>query len=265
VLVYHRIVDRPARTLDAAVAVDEFRAQLDHLVRAYTVVDAATIVDAVTARRRGARFPVALTFDDDVSSHARVVAPLLAERGLHATFFLTRASSSFWWDDLERIVARDGAPPALPDLGGAQDARAAAAAVERLSPDERAAVAAKLRDLAPPGADPGMTNAEVAALESAGHRIGFHTHSHDPLATVPDERLAQVVADDAGATSFAYPHGRAGPREIEAVRSAGYRTAFTGAGGVVRPETDPLAIPRVQAATTAAGLRMQLARLVASA
>lgn len=41
----------------------------------------------MAARRPGERFRLALTFDDDLSSHHRLVAPLPREFGMPATFF----------------------------------------------------------------------------------------------------------------------------------------------------------------------------------
>jgi peptidoglycan/xylan/chitin deacetylase (PgdA/CDA1 family) len=44
---------------------------------------------------------VVLTFDDAVKSHLTVVAPLLAEKGFGATFFVTHA----WMDDAENFLS----------------------------------------------------------------------------------------------------------------------------------------------------------------
>lgn len=258
VLVYHRI--GAASQLDAAVAEGVFHRQLRHLVDAYRVVPARDIAEAAAERRVGERLPVAITFDDDVESHARRAAPALRAAGVPATFFLTGRSlegpAPFWWDDLERVHT---APPTL---------REAAARIEALPPGERAAEAAELGRIAPPGGDRGLAAADVRDL-ARDFEIGFHTRAHDPLATVPPESLPVVVregrdalAEAAGTEirSFAYPHGRADERAAAAVRAAGYDRAYTGAATPVGPDTDPFLIPRYQAATTYDGFRLQLAR-----
>lgn len=260
VLVYHRI--GVASTLDAAVGEAVFHRQLRHLVDAYRVVPARDILEAAGERRPGEPFPVAITFDDDVESHARVAAPALRAAGVPATFFLTGRSldgpAPFWWDDLERVHT---APPSLKE---------AAARIEALAPRERAAEAAELRRLATQGGDRGLAAADVRDL-ARDFEIGFHTRTHDPLATVPVESLRAVVRDGRDAlaeaagteiASFAYPHGRADEGAAAAVRAAGYERAFTGAAALVGPETDRFLIPRYQVATTTDGLRLQVARAI---
>lgn len=260
VLVYHRIGTGTA--LDAAVDETVFRRQLQHLLDAYRVVPARDIVEAAGERRAGRRFPVAITFDDDVESHARVAAPALRAAGAPATFFLTGRSldgpAPFWWDDLERVHVP---PPSVKE---------AAARIEALAPDERAAAAAELRRRAGPGGDGGLAAADVREL-ARDFEIGFHTRTHDPLATVPAESLPAVVQagrdalEEAAGTqivSFAYPHGRADERVAAAVRAAGYEWAYTGAATPVDPDTDRFLIPRYGAATTVDGLRLQLARAI---
>ena len=263
VLVYHR-VGNPTE-LDRGVGAEVFRQQLRHLARAFRVVPAANILDAAASRRPRQRFPVAVTFDDDVASHVRIAAPALRAAGVPATFFLTgrtlESPAPFWWDDLERSHRE---PPPL---------REAAAEIEALSPEEREVHVARLRQTAPPGGDPGLSRADVSELART-FEIGFHTRTHDPVATVPDAGLAAFVEDgrdalaEAAGTrilSFAYPHGRADERAAAAVRAAGYERAFTGAATPVGPGTDRFLIPRFAAATSLDGFRLQLARATAAA
>ena len=274
VLVYHRI-GAPA-TLDTPVGEQVFLRQLRHLVDAYRVVAPRDVVDAARDRRRGDRFPVAITFDDDVESHARVAAPALRAHGVPAAFFLTGRTldgpAPFWWDDLERIVRHDGVAPELPGVGPS-GIREAARAIEALAPAERDAVSAELRRVAPPGGDHGLASADVRGL-ARDFEIGFHTRTHDPPATVPEAALPSLVQEGRDAVaaaagteivSFAYPHGRADERAATAVRNAGYERAYTGAATPVLADADPLLVPRYEAATTEDGLRLQLARAVTAA
>lgn len=66
---------------------DEFRFQLDHIERHFTVVTAEQVIDAAAD---GAPLPPDacwLTFDDGYLDHFTTVFPLLHERGLQGSFF----------------------------------------------------------------------------------------------------------------------------------------------------------------------------------
>ncbi len=110
-LVYHKLGDPPGdprRELVPALSPRLFEAQLGHLARLYRVVPCRELQEAVAARRRGQRFPVAITFDDDLASHAGHALPALRAAGLPATFFLSGASLEsphrFWWERLQAAV-----------------------------------------------------------------------------------------------------------------------------------------------------------------
>jgi peptidoglycan/xylan/chitin deacetylase (PgdA/CDA1 family) len=267
-LVYHRVGS--GSTLDASIEEREFLGQLDHLRDAYRVVPSSELAEAAAVRRAGDPFPVALTFDDDSASHARVAAPALRSRGLPAAFFLTGAtldrSVAPWWDDLERL----GYAPGLEGHSVAEAARA----IELLGKVDRAAAAQALRRLAPPGGEPGLPRGDVRLLAESGFEIGFHSRDHDPLPTLDDDEVEAAVtvgraalAEAAGkpVDSFAYPHGLPDTRGVSALRAAGYARAFTGAARPVTGATEELLIPRYQAATSADGLRIHLARVFAAA
>src|SRR5262245_17390140 len=95
VLVYHALAERtgdPERDLVPAHSVAQVEAQLRHLLRRYELVRLEELPAAVAARRRGRRFPISVSFDDDLESHAHLAAPLLRRLGVPATFFLTGAT-----------------------------------------------------------------------------------------------------------------------------------------------------------------------------
>jgi hypothetical protein len=107
-LVYHRIGEPPGDPryeLVPALSTRLFETQLNHLRTAYRVVPPSQLLEATLERRAGDRFPVALTFDDDLRSHIDIVGPALQRAGLPAAFFLCGASldasHSFWWEDLQ--------------------------------------------------------------------------------------------------------------------------------------------------------------------
>jgi peptidoglycan/xylan/chitin deacetylase (PgdA/CDA1 family) len=257
-LVYHAIDERsgdPRRELVAPHGLPLFRAQLRHLARHYRPVPAAEILTAAAERRRGRRFPVAVTFDDDLASHRLRAAPALASHGIPATFFLTGASleqpASFWWQRLQR--ASDlGLDVPIPG----SNLHERAARIEAMNPDEREDVAAQLELLVGgETGDAGLRTSDVAALAAAGFEIGFHTLRHDRLTELDGTSLAlalqdgrERLAEAAGKPldSIAYPHGVADGRVAAAARRAGFRLGLTGRYERVSAASEPLLLGRVE-------------------
>jgi peptidoglycan/xylan/chitin deacetylase (PgdA/CDA1 family) len=258
VLLYHRVDRRPGdleRELVPAVARDAFAAQLAWVARHYRPVDAREILDAVRGRRRLDRFPVAITFDDDSPTYLRDAVPALRKEGLRATFFVCGASLekpfAFWWERLQ--AAADAGLPIGQVLPG-ENLHAVGAAVERMKPDERDAVAAALEELGARPRDVGLDAPGLAAL-AREHDIGWHTLRHHPVSGLDDERLRAAMHNGrdeveriAGAPleAIAYPHGAAGPREALAARAAGLRLGFVTRPVACTPDTDPLLIGRAE-------------------
>jgi peptidoglycan/xylan/chitin deacetylase (PgdA/CDA1 family) len=291
VLVYHRVGgagsgDQNAEILPT-VGRRVFDRQLRDVRRHYCVVPAAEILAAVRARRRGRRFPVAITFDDDLPEHVREALPALRTAGLTATFFLNGASlegpHSFWWQDLQRAVdaelvtpgdvphvdagpALARTPRAILDLSGA---------ITRLAPEQRSEVATALRDaVGPPRAEDGLRAQDARTLVEGGCSVGFHTLRHEVLPALSDSELAQALRDGREALeaaagtpidAIAYPYGKGDDRVAAAARAAGFAHGFTTLRGVVSLDTDPLLIPRTVPDLSASGLRLRLARLVSAA
>jgi len=285
VLVYHRIGEYggASAALSAEVPSDTFVRQLAHLAARYRVVPLADLITAVAERRAGDPFPVALTFDDDLESHASIAALALEEAQLPATFFLTGVSleetRSLWWDDLAQAIDTGALEePGLPaDLvtdarAGSVDAvKALARAVEELPSGIRADVAARLRAQAGAPRDRGLRVDDIRSLARAGFEIGFHTLAHDVLVSLPNDALAAALRDGraalesaAGAklSRIAYPHGRADSRVASAASASGFVEGYTGAAMPVVPGANRLLLPRYQAAWTLEGLSFQVAHAV---
>jgi peptidoglycan/xylan/chitin deacetylase (PgdA/CDA1 family) len=261
--VYHRIDHTqgdPDRELVPAYGAGLFEQQVRHLRACYRVVPASELVPAALGRRRGQRYPVTITFDDDHESHVRVAVPILRRVGVPATFFLSGASLNrplrFWWDLLQEAVDR-----------GIRDApggiHAAAAEVRALAPEQRDALAEELRSqLGPDPADAGMRADEVRALAEAGCEVGFHTRRHDVLPSLDDDALSAALTDGRAALEEAagralrtvsYPHGQADDRVAAAARRAGFEYGFTTAAWPVRRDTAPLLIGRATPTYEAVG------------
>jgi peptidoglycan/xylan/chitin deacetylase (PgdA/CDA1 family) len=290
-LVYHRVGGvggDPDVEILPAVSSEVFGRQLRHLRRHYHVVPAGELLKATRRRRRGRRFPVAITFDDDLACHVREALPALRQEGLTATFFIGGAAfhepHSFWWEDLQRVIdGRLVAPDGIPHTPAA-DVHAAlerspraildlTGKIVRLEPRQKAEVVAALRSAAgPPAADSGLREPDVRAIVAAGCSVGFHTLRHDPLPSLSDAALSEALVDGLEAVAaasgerpehIAYPHGKADRRVADAARGAGFTLGFTTARGPVTPDTDPFLIPRTVADESLGALALRLARMFA--
>ena len=273
VLIYHSIDDRegdPVRELVPPLARRAFSAQLRHLERYYRVVSTDDFRRAVATRRRGQRFPVCLTFDDDLPQHLSHALPALRDAGMPATFFLCGSfldkPKLFWWERVQHFVDFGGAPrdvaalipePARPSEDRGQlDIHTVAHVITMLGPADRDAVESRLSEEgAPERPGPRLRPAGVREIVAAGHTIGFHTKRHDALTVLDDADLAHAVSDGRDALqalvgarvdAFAYPYGLVDERVAEAARDAGYRIGFTCAYEASVPESDPLLLGRFE-------------------
>ena len=278
-LMYHSVGRRagdPAHELVPPHEVGLFEDQLRHVVRHYDVVPADRLLEAVSSRRRGQRFPVVITFDDDLACHATLAAPVLRNLGAHATFFLSGASLdrpfSFHferlqraWDrrvpDLDSMVTGDPSSHTLHELGGA---------MVGMSPEERDGAAERLLEAAGPDPDDaGMRRAQVRALVDTGMTVGFHTYRHDPLTGLTDTQLADALrvgrseleeVTGAPVDVIGYPHGRADERVAAAARAAGFRFGYCTRRVPVTPTSSPWLLGRFGPSVRSVGaLALELA------
>ena len=266
-LMYHSVGRRagdPARELVPPHEAGLFERQVRHVARHYDVVPADTLLDAVRSRRRGQRFPAAITFDDDLECHATIAAPVLRKLGVSGTFFLSGASLdrpfSFHFERLQRAYDA-GAPDLAAVVTGSAVAatppaslHALGVAMVEMTPEDRDGAAERLLALA--GPDPeeaGIRRARVRALADAGMTVGFHTRRHDPLTGLTDAELADAMesgrselAEAAGAPVdvIGYPHGRADERVAVAAGAAGFRIGYSTRRTPVTPRSNPLLLGR---------------------
>lgn len=265
VLNYHRIVPAEGLRFDRGVwsaAPEAFAAQLDILARSCEVVPAREA--AAPLGRRGRR--VALTFDDGYRDNHDIALPLLRERDMPATFFVTSGfvdrTDVAWWDDIAWLVAGDGPRSAEDECA----IRSQLDIAVRLSPaardrqcEELAARAGRAR-LVPDATDGDwMTWDMVRALRAAGMDVGAHTVSHPVLATVDaagqrHEIAASIrrIEEELGERPrlFAYPSGHRESFDTttrDCVRELGVETAFSfyGRRRGAAAGSDALDVPRV--------------------
>ena len=284
-LCYHHVSDPqgdPERELVPALGTERFEAHVRYLKRRFRLVRASELLDAARERRRGGRFPVAITFDDDLPSHVRGAMPVLERHGAPATFFLNGASLerpfAFWWERLQRAWDRGELDPGtLEELmagevdPGQPTIKRVSAAIQALPPGRRRELAQELGNHAGPDPpDSGMRAGDVRRLAAAGFEIGFHTLHHDALPGLDDPALSEAMIDGKGeleraaetpVVAIAYPYGKVDRRVADAARTAGYRWGFTSSAEAVGPGSDRLMLGRHDAGVGTVGdLALGLAR-----
>jgi peptidoglycan/xylan/chitin deacetylase (PgdA/CDA1 family) len=112
---YHRISEPHTDPFALCVTPAHFAKHLDVIRRDAKPLSLTEMADCV---RRG-RIPdrsVAITFDDGYADNLHNAKPLLEDRGMPATVFVTTGSvgrrREFWWDELQRILLT---PERLPE------------------------------------------------------------------------------------------------------------------------------------------------------
>lgn len=271
---YHRILERPDPLLDSEPTVDDFRWQMDVLAECFNVLPLAEAVELLENGRMPPR-AVAITFDDGYRSLHDLALPILRERGLPATVFVTSghmADASSMWNDviLEAVRRLPGPAVDLRDIGfdmyplatTAERSASVNLLTERckyLVPEQRALMLTRLQELA--GADLSqclmLTPEMIAALMANGVDIGGHTVTHPILARIDDGSAQREIEDNKRDLEritgrpvrlFAYPNGKYGAdfddRHMAMVRAAGYRAAFSTAAGVATRRHDQFQLPR---------------------
>ena len=275
VLGYHNVLPTAAFGGDGP-ALANLRAQLRTVARRGAVVPLVS----EDAPSPGHRPSVALTFDDGYLDNATLVADLLLDLELPATFFLVTSfldgTDYPWWEVVAAICAHPGV--ARIELAGrafdlsSSQARGDAhrhvvtlclaadlARRDQLLTDlQDSAGSAAVEAVADAKArTPMMTWTDARALLDAGFSIGSHTGRHAILA----RENASVVAAELGdskqrletelgreVTTFAYPNGAAtdfDDTSVRLARDAGYRHAVSTVPGVNVATTDPLRLRRL--------------------
>jgi peptidoglycan/xylan/chitin deacetylase (PgdA/CDA1 family) len=270
-LVYHRVGDPagdPRRELVPAMGSKLFAAQVRHLASGYRLVVASELLAATRARRRGERFPVAITFDDDLSSHADAAAPILSSAGATATFFVSGASlhgpHRFWWERLQAAFDDDVDLSTLDLQPISREAtiHQVGLRIQSLPPRARDELDARLAELVgPEPQESGLRGEALRRLAASGFEVGFHTRRHDALPALGDAEIAEAMRvgraeleDVVGPLrTISYPHGLADARVAAAAQAAGFEAGFTGAPAAVTSGSAPLFLGRVSPSYASVG------------
>lgn len=261
VLVYHRVGPQlPAGAgVVPSVPTDVFRAQLQALAAVADLVP----LDEAMAGGVGSRPKVALTFDDDLPSHAEQTLSVLRDLGVPATFFLSGRAlhdlGAYWFQQLDALLVAHGLARTAALLG------LPTATVDGLAMacEGDARLRRRVGELAADVPDPGILDRDgIARLTAAGMAVGFHTVDHGIMPAMDADTLHDAATRGRDALAavaghplrfFAYPHGKADPRTAAAVRRAGFAAAWTGQPAPLRAGADPFRLGRWEPGPLAAG------------
>jgi peptidoglycan/xylan/chitin deacetylase (PgdA/CDA1 family) len=268
VLTYHRVLPQERRQRyplpDLVVTPETFRQHCRILGHHFEMLTLAQAFAAWSTGRRTDRPIAAMTFDDGYRDNAEYAAPILAETGLPATFFviagLVGTEASPWYDRLGRALAflireQRLTPDIIALLGGNPDEVPGRADVRRLvgqaklqPPAERRNTLAQIEQTtggahldAQLDDDRIMSFDTLRQLVAAGHEIGSHSDTHEILPLLDSPTLEQEVAGSrrrlekhlgVRVQSFCYPNGDVDRRVARAVTEAGYTCATSTIAGV---------------------------------
>jgi len=281
ILYYHSVLPDSAAGSPSAFHAGMFGRQLDILRRFYRVLP---LPDAL-ARLESGSLParsVCITFDDGYADNCTVALPMLVERGMHATFFITTGvlNGGIMWNDIVRECVRqaESLDAFKPYLGEGNDASAAASEAEVIAALEQRIkyegqqerlrlaqeLAASLGTKIP--ADLMMSSQQVRELANAGMEIGAHTVTHPILSRIDTAQARHEVDDSKRALEeicgrdvnlFAYPNGVPGKdysgEHLQIVKDAGFSAAVTTSPGPVTAGFDRFQLPRFAPWSVSAG------------
>jgi len=250
ILCYHNVV--AGRDADASdrlglhMPLSTFERQMRWLAANYDLVSLAELVNRLSGRR-SLRGTAAVTFDDAYGGVFDHAWPLLQELSIPATVFVVAEApgrdEGFWWDDPDVLRAYSPAQRRrwLTTYRGDSGTIVETVAAER-------------RPRQPPRWCRPAAWREITEAATSGLELGVHSATHRSLPALEDGDLQREVVDSrdiitrrTGVTPafFAYPYGLWNDRVRRAVRSAGYRAAFTLEGRHQGATADPWALPRV--------------------
>jgi peptidoglycan/xylan/chitin deacetylase (PgdA/CDA1 family) len=241
-----------------------FEQHMEWIGRTHDFVSVDALGEDLATGRRLRRPVAVLTFDDGYQDVYENAVPFLLRKGIPATFFIVTAlvgGCVQTHDRLYRLIATARTSWSRPAT--ALRARLRAAGVHErpfwrtgLIPSDSVSItralltslpqASLLRLIAlleseygasahPPGLRT-LTWPMIADLHRRGMTIGSHTRTHVLLTNETRARVLEEVSGSrvelqrrlgASVVHFAYPDGRFNHRALRAVRSAGYRLAFT--------------------------------------
>lgn len=268
VVMFHRVLPRTDPRFAGAdpewtMTVEAFGQCLEFFRRHYNVVDAPRVFAALEGKHTLPPNSLLITFDDGWADTAEFAQPVLDRYRMPALVFVAGGavgqSAPFWEEAVFSFLATE--PEALAQLraalagldmkplkdvapaGGEAAIRAVIRELGQRPRSETLALAAELRRRSGAGHGlPAMMDVPQLRQLAAGHAIGGHGMSHQPLTRVPDLARELRAAQESMSgylgqeriVSMSLPHGAGSDTVLAACRAAGYRYLFDSRGHLNR-------------------------------
>lgn len=286
ILAYHRVLDVPDEDTYpfdielVSASVGAFRRQMDHVARHFHPITFATLLAHLDRGTPPPPRSLIVTFDDGFLDNYLEAFPVLREKGIPATIFVSTGyidrQENFWYERVANaVLASRSGRGELPDgrvleLGPDIPSRRAAvkqilAALKRVPDGERRRLVQQaVMQFDPDGRCDGdprsgpLTWDHVREMSAAGIEFGSHSVDHPVLSRVDDEGLRREFTESRARIEevtgravqvVAYPVG--GPDAFDgrvkaAAREAGYRLGVSYVTGIENTSSwDPFAIRRL--------------------
>jgi peptidoglycan/xylan/chitin deacetylase (PgdA/CDA1 family) len=292
ILMYHSVVDDPGKQGEIlggiAHSTSVFQQQMELLARDFHPV---SLEEAFLFAQGGvdvARRSVVVTFDDGYADNYHIAMPVLNKVGVSATFYITvdcvEKKRLPWPSRLRYALFTTGKSEWL-DAGGQSwplhDQVLRSKAFDRacehcstLAGEEQdqfvASTESQLQSTLKQGPSM-MTWDEVRGTVKQGHIVGSHSMSHPNMAHINEDALQREMTDSKQILErelgipvphFSYPCPALQPhwteRTVMVSQQAGYKTAVTTNGGLVRRNNNPLRLKRIRPSKNLDGLRANL-------
>lgn len=268
------------------VSQSAFREMMRYIADKDLFISLSGLTETVLTGRAAQRNTVAVTFDDGYRDNYQTAFPILRELGIPATIFLATdhldmPTRRLWWDEAALFfTGNPGGPQAMletlpSDLSrwfetkaphsstnGVEDTAAVSRRIRRdmrnMPHKVRESVVRAMRERNGEGGERMMLTWDEVREMQEGGLMDFapHTATHPLLTQISlDQAVAEVrksmrrVYEELGMQSrlFAYPGGDVPAYHERLAKECGIHAAFTTAYGRVKPDTNPLLLPRVDA------------------
>lgn len=259
IFTYHRVLERADPILPSEPDAATFTKQMDWLASYCQVLPLSEAVSRLYDGSLPHR-AASITFDDGYANNHDVAMPILLERGLTATIYVTvdAIERGIMWNDIVIEALRRKAPSSGPSSESSIDSILNELKYRSIGDRLEAASALYQRVVGAPPPRLMMTTEMISAMARAGFEIGAHTVNHPILKELADDDAREEIqncrnwlADLLGSPpkSFAYPNGRPGrdfdETHAEMIREAGFDFAVSTRWGCARSGSDIYQLPRV--------------------
>ena len=294
IVMYHSVMEEPNQHSDSLGGIihseSQFRAQMELLARNYHPISLDEVVKKLNAGETLPKRSVVITFDDGYTDNHEVAMPILDNVGIPATFYLTVdcvENRKLPWPSRLRFAFRTTRRPDWTDAQGKAWDLSSPLSCEQaflLACDECCQLSGVAQEQFVTNVEnqlesrvPGelsslmMTFEQARALARNGHIVGSHTMTHPNMAQINERDAEMELAESKRrlegelkipVSHFSYPCPAMTPHWSEKTvvqsRAAGYISAVTTNGGVVRKGDKPLSLKRIRPTKTAAGLHWNM-------